>query len=78
MKGGAWSDMNKIFEEKNLGTLAEKQGGWKRELNLVAWNGADAKYDIRDWSPDHQKMGRGITLTDDEMERLVYAMGGRA
>ena len=43
---------------KNLGTLSESKGGWKTELNLVSWGGRPAKYDLRSWSPDHQKMGK--------------------
>ena len=44
--------------EKNLGTLGEGKGGWNLELNLVSWGGRPAKYDLRSWSPDHQKMER--------------------
>lgn len=47
---------------------------WTRELNLISWNGANAKYDIRDWSPDHQKLSKGITLTEDEMKRIKDAI----
>ncbi len=50
--------------------LSESSKGWTKELNKVSWNGAEPKYDIRDWSPDHEKMGKGITLTDDEAEIL--------
>ena len=55
---------------KNLGTLSESKGGWKTELNLVSWGGRPAKYDIRSWSPDHQKMGKGVTLTKEELLSL--------
>ena len=55
---------------KNLGTLAEGKGGWNLELNLVSWGGRPEKYDIRSWSPDHQKMGKGVTLTDEEIKKL--------
>lgn len=48
---------------KTLGVISEGSGGWTKELNLVSWNGKEPKYDIRDWSPDHEKMGKGITLT---------------
>ena len=54
----------------HLGVLAEKNSGWKKELNLVSWNDAEAKLDIREWSPDRMKMSRGITL-DYEEARLV-------
>lgn len=55
---------------KEIGVLSENAKGWKKEFNLISWNGAAPKYDIRDWSPDHEKMGKGITLTEDEMNRL--------
>ena len=56
--------------EKNLGTVAEGKGGWNLELNLVSWGGRPAKYDIRSWSADHQKMGKGSTFTKDELSAL--------
>ena len=55
---------------KQLGVLSESKSGWKRELNLVSWNGAAAKYDIRDWSPGHEKMGKGVSLSADELTEL--------
>ena len=55
---------------KEFGELSENIKGWKREVNLVSWNGRDPKYDIRDWSPDRSKMGKGITLTAEEMKQL--------
>ena len=55
---------------KHIGVIAEKTKGWKREINLVSWKGAEPKIDIRDWSPDHSKMGKGITLTKEEIEKL--------
>lgn len=60
------------FEIKeHIGIISEGSKGWKRELNLISWNGAAPKYDIRDWSPDHDKMGKGITLTTDELDALA-------
>ena len=56
---------------KALGVLSEGSNGWKRELNLVSWNGRAPKYDIRDWDEDHEKMGKGITLSENEMKNLV-------
>ncbi len=47
---------------------------WTKELNLISWNGATPKYDIRDWSPDHQKLSKGITLTEAEMSRIKDAV----
>lgn len=55
---------------KHIGVLSEKNGGWNRELNLISWNGGQPKYDIRDWSKDHEKMGKGIALTKAEMQQL--------
>ena len=57
-----------IIEE--LGVLSESDKGWTKELNLVSWNTAAPKYDLRDWSPNHEKMGKGITLTSDEIQKL--------
>ncbi len=58
----------KIVEE--LGVISTSEKGWNKELNLISWNGRDAKYDIRDWAPDHEKMGKGITLSREEIEVL--------
>ncbi|MPQ43162.1 YdbC family protein [Clostridium tarantellae] len=56
--------------EKELGSISESSKGWKKELNLISWNGKEAKYDLRDWSPNHEKMGKGITLTIEELKSL--------
>lgn len=55
---------------KEIGVLSESAKGWRKEFNLVSWNGADPKYDLRDWAPDHEKMGKGITLTEEELRKL--------
>lgn len=57
-----------IVEE--IGVLSENAKGWKKELNLVSWNGAEPKYDLRDWSPEHEKMGKGVTLNKAELVAL--------
>ena len=62
-----------IVEE--LGVLSENARGWRKELNLVSWNGAQPKYDLRDWAPEHEKMGKGITLTDAEVKELKALLG---
>ena len=54
----------------NVGVVAEQTSGWKKELNRISWNGGEPKYDIRDWSPDHEKMGKGVTLTEAELRAL--------
>lgn len=55
---------------RNIAVLSEGSKGWKKELNLVSWNGREPKYDIRDWSEDYIKMGKGITFSTDELEKL--------
>ncbi len=57
-----------------IGQLSVSGTGWTRELNIIAWNDAAPKLDIRDWSPDHQKMSRGITLTGEEVQNLIQLM----
>lgn len=57
-----------IIEE--IGVISENAKGWRKELNLISWNDAAPKYDIRDWAPEHEKMGKGITLTEEEMKSL--------
>lgn len=56
---------------KELGIISETAKGWTRELNLVSWNDREPKFDIRDWSPDHTRMSKGISLTEEEMQKLV-------
>lgn len=55
---------------QNLGIVAEGKGGWNLELNLVSWGGRPAKYDLRSWSPDHEKMGKGSTFSKEEVIAL--------
>lgn len=64
-----------IMEE--IGIISTQDTGWTREINLVRWNGGVAKYDIRDWDPYHERMSKGITLTEEEMRRLLNAMRKR-
>lgn len=56
--------------EKEIGKVSESSKGWAKELNLISWNGKEAKYDLRDWAPGHEKMGKGITLSSDELKCL--------
>lgn len=56
--------------KETVGVIAESAKGWKKELNLVSWNGREAKYDLREWSPEHEKMGKGVTLSNDELKAL--------
>jgi len=55
---------------KKIGVLSKSASGWAKELNLISWNERDAKYDIRDWSADHEKMGKGVTLSKEELLAL--------
>ncbi|WP_295147326.1 YdbC family protein [uncultured Peptoniphilus sp.] len=55
---------------EHLGTLSKSPRGWTKELNKVSFNDRPAKYDLREWDPDHQKMSKGVTLSDEEMEIL--------
>ena len=55
---------------ETLGVLSENSKGWTKELNLIKWNDNAPKYDIRDWSPEHDRMGKGVTLTMDEIATL--------
>ncbi|MBR3244248.1 MAG: hypothetical protein IKN57_06855 [Parasporobacterium sp.] len=51
---------------RTIGVISESSRGWTKELNLISWNEGSPKFDIRDWAPEHQKMGRGVTLTEEE------------
>lgn len=68
---------NVTFEiKKNIAVLSTSKKGWTTEANMVSWNGAPAKLDIRDWDPNHEKMGKGITLTQEEVTKLIAALVG--
>lgn len=64
-----------IVEE--IGVITVHSTGWRKELNLVCWNGGLPKYDIRDWSPDHERMSRGVTLHENEMRHIFDLMKKR-
>jgi len=53
-----------------IGVISEGNGGWKKELNIISWSGKEPKYDLRDWSNNHEKMGKGVTLTEEELRSL--------
>lgn len=55
---------------KTIGVLSEGSKGWTKELNLISWNDRDPKCDIREWAPDHEKMGKGVTLSIEEVAKL--------
>lgn len=55
---------------ETLGVLSTSAKGWQKEVNLISWNDRPPKYDIREWAPNHEKMGKGITLSEEEIEQL--------
>lgn len=54
-----------------IGVISTSASGWNTELNRISWNGNEPKYDLRSWSPDHSKMGKGITLSEEEVIALA-------
>lgn len=56
--------------KETVGLLSKSPKGWTKELNLISWNGKEPKYDLRDWDAEHEKMGKGVTLTKDELKTL--------
>lgn len=58
---------------EHIGVLSAKKSGWKKELNVVSWNDGPEKFDIREWDPGHERMGKGVTLTYDEI-RVLFGM----
>jgi hypothetical protein len=65
------------FEIKqNIGAVSESSKGWTKELNLISWNDKEPKYDLREWDPAHEKMGKGVTLTADELKKLRELLNG--
>ncbi|MSD83690.1 hypothetical protein GKC32_05300 [Lactobacillus curvatus] len=64
--------MGKIEYEimAEIGVISENAAGWRKELNLISWNQRAPKFDLRDWAPDHAKMGKGVTLSNDELASL--------
>lgn len=61
---------------EHLGVLSENAKGWTKELNLVSWNEREPKYDLREWNPDHTRMGKGLTLTEEEVNALRAILNG--
>lgn len=59
------------FEIKEtVGILSVGSKEWEKQLNLISWNDKEVKYDIREWAPEHSKMGKGVTLTTEELRKL--------
>lgn len=59
---------------EHIGVLSENAKGWKKELNLISWNEREPKYDIRDWDEAHEKMGKGVTLSKEEIAKLFILL----
>ena len=59
-----------------IGVISTAKGGWTKELNLISWNGGEPKFDIRQWAPDHEKMGKGISLSKEEAQELLKLLQG--
>lgn len=62
--------------KKTIGAISQSPKGWNKELNLISWNGNVPKYDLRDWAPEHEKMGKGITLNVEELKVLRDLLNG--
>ena len=62
---------------EKIGVLSKSESGWGKELNLISWNDREPKYDLRDWSGDGSKMGKGVTMTREDLavlKKLLNAM----
>ena len=57
-----------------LDNVKGRETPWRKEINLVSWNGGLPKIDIRDWSEDHTRMSRGVTLTEAQAEKMTMAI----
>ena len=59
---------------KEIAVLSTGESGYTKEINLISWNGKEPKYDIRSFSPNREKCGKGVTLTEAEAEKLLAAL----
>ena len=62
---------------EHITVITEQPTGWKKELNMVSWNDREPKYDIRDWAPEHEKMGKGVTLSEEEAKKLAELLAAK-
>lgn len=60
--------------KQTIGQLSVSHNGWQREVNIISWNDAHPKLDVRDWSPDRSKMSRGISLNGEEVKNFIHLM----
>lgn len=69
--------MSKEYEiYKHIGNISEANNGWIKELNFISWNNREPVYDLRTWTLEHSKYGKGVTITQGEMRRLRELMDG--
>lgn len=59
---------------QEIAVLSRSDSGYTKEINLISWNGSEPKYDIRSFSPDRERCGKGITLTETEAKQLLEAL----
>lgn len=59
---------------QHIAKLSESPKGWTKELNMVSWNDRPPKFDIREWDQSHEKMSKGVTLSEEEMGVLKMAL----
>lgn len=62
---------------ETIAVLSQSPKGWTKEINIISWNGREPKYDIREWAPEREKMGKGITISKEEAEVLKKALNSR-
>jgi len=62
--------------KEEIGVIYEAQTGWTRQVNMISWNKREPKLDIRDWAPEREKAGKGITLTKEEVIKLRDYLNG--
>lgn len=67
---------SKFEIEEHVAVISEKENGWKKELNLVSWYGNEAKYEVREWNEDRTKMGKGVSLSKDDLRSLRDILNG--
>lgn len=66
------ADNNITYEiQRHLGVVDTTENGWRQEVNIVSWNGGKPKIDIRTWSPDHERMTKGLTLTPEQARKVA-------
>lgn len=63
--------------KEEIAEISQGNKGWTKQLNIVSWNSGTPKYDIRDWAPDHARMGKGVTLTEAEARAVYEALKKR-